>query len=843
MAVHPVLKTATKSRLYVALATLAATALEIVPGASPGAAHAQTRPLETIVVTARRAEENLKDVPATVNVLTESTIEDAGIETLEDIINLTPGVTVVTNTAEPGDTQINIRGINGARDGESSVALVVDGILKTNTAILAQNQGDVTQIEMLKGPQGAYYGRNAAAGALVMTTRAPGEEFEIRGEGIIANDRTHSGFVSMSGPIADNVGGLLSLDYGESDGFYTNVGPVVGAAGPTVDPLETMVLNARMMADLNESASLDFKVRYSDLEAGAIRYNTVFNLPNAAAGLGIPTFSEDPDDRQPIFESNLPSQSWQETTEISLKYDQDLGWADLTAWGLYSNVEQDFTVDGAVAAFGFFNNAPECRSSVAGLFADGYTLAPPLFLGPTPEASTLGAFSVAACDGTQYQRRDQRDISFELELASTTDSGIGWSVGTYFLRLEREVSVAIGYDRGMGILRNELNGPDTINPTEQLAFDQFDTDVFAVFGSVDYDLSDTLTLSAALRYDREERDVTNKVDPNARNQYLRGGGQPLNVGLDFGPIEDESETFSQVQPKISLAWVPSDEWTVFGNWGIGFKSGGFNNSGSAATIEGSFNIPLIGAGLDIPDQFDKETSSAFEAGVKGVLWDGRLTLDAAAYYSDVEDMQFFEFFAGPFGILRVVSNIDEVEIMGAEAAFSLSATDYWSVFGSVNVNDSEIKKNSARPGTEGGKSPYTSDYTANIGTQLTFPMGSGLELSFRADYRMVGPTWFSTVQENNVPTQNVFLFLGFGLDVPTSQFLGQGNFANTEREAYEVLNLRATLRSDNWRVTAFANNALDEEFLAEVIPAPEFGGSFFSPGPQARYGVEVGFDF
>jgi iron complex outermembrane receptor protein len=122
-------------------------------------------------------------------------------------------------------------------------------------------------------------------------------------------------------------------------------------------------------------------------------------------------------------------------------------------------------------------------------------------------------------------------------------------------------------------------------------------------------------------------------------------------------------------------------------------------------------------------------------------------------------------------------------------------------------------------------------------------MSNGMELSFRADYRMVGPTVFSTVQENDVPTQNVFLFLGFGLDVPTSQFLGTGNFANTERESYEVLNLRATLRADNWRVTAFANNALDEEFLAEVIPAPEFGGSFFSPGPQARYGIEIGFDF
>ena len=92
------------SRLSLAIAALAAATLEVAPGASPNQAQAQTLPLETIVVTARRTAENLKDVPATVNVLTESTIEDAGIETLVDLVNLTPGVTVVTNTAEPGDT-------------------------------------------------------------------------------------------------------------------------------------------------------------------------------------------------------------------------------------------------------------------------------------------------------------------------------------------------------------------------------------------------------------------------------------------------------------------------------------------------------------------------------------------------------------------------------------------------------------------------------------------------------------------------------------------------------------------------------------------------------------------
>jgi len=116
----------------------------------------------TIIVTARRQSETLAEVPTAITVFTADTLEKTGIERADEFVQLTPGVTIVTGTAEAGDTQINIRGINGARDAESSVALVVDGILKTNTAQLNQDQGTLRQIEILKGPQGALYGRNAA---------------------------------------------------------------------------------------------------------------------------------------------------------------------------------------------------------------------------------------------------------------------------------------------------------------------------------------------------------------------------------------------------------------------------------------------------------------------------------------------------------------------------------------------------------------------------------------------------------------------------------------------------------------------------------------------------------
>ena len=115
-------------------------------------------------------------------------------------------------------------------------------------------------------------------------------------------------------------------------------------------------------------------------------------------------------------------------------------------------------------------------------------------------------------------------------------------------------------------------------------------------------------------------------------------------------------------------------------------------------------------------------------------------------------MQFFEFFVGGFGLLRVVSNIDKVDVYGAELNLSAKVMDGWTVFGSGNITGSEIKKNSSRPDTVGNKSPYTADYTINIGTQFVQPITDNLKGVLRADYRVTGPTWFHSVQQQVKPT-------------------------------------------------------------------------------------------
>ncbi len=243
----------------------------------------------------------------------------------------------------------------------------------------------------------------------------------------------------------------------------------------------------------------------------------------------------------------------------------------------------------------------------------------------------------------------------------------------------------------------------------------------------------------------------------------------------------------------------------------------------------------------ITDDYREETSDAFELGFKSAFLGGRLQLNGAAYYTKVDDMQFFEFFVGTFGLLRVVSNIDEVEITGVELGLNFHATENFRLYAAGNFIDSEIKANSSRPDTVGNESPYTPEYTFNVGGDIDFPLSNGMSIFARVDAQFVGETWFHTVQEGQRPTIFMPLFeLGFGAGAGA---LGIAEYSVAQRDAYATVNLRIGLQGEKWSVTAFALNLTDEKYLEEVIPAPEFGGSFDHPNARRRAGLEVAFSF
>ena len=833
------------------LSSVATAALLPMPALAQSAQSASDDIGSEIVVTARRQDEKLQDVPASITVLTTEALQNTGVRVAADFVQLTPGVTIVTGVVEAGDTQIAIRGVNGARDGENNVALVVDGVLKTNTALLAQDQGAISQIEILKGPQGAYYGRSAVAGAIVMTTKRPGDRLEVAGRVSGANNNTYNAAASISGPLGDSLGFVINGDYFTTDGFYRDIystdprraqlSPTNPGKSASVDDNERWNINGRLLFTPSADTELDFKVRYAKLSGSAIGFNAIFQLPGLAAALDAPVFNIDANDHEFVFARNIDPENRQKTFETSLHLKQKLSDSiNMTGYVAYSQTNNWFYADGTSGTFGFFNNEPTCIATTSAL--TGFPVQAPFGVGSVPGDGFLNPYSPVSCDGSQYQQRDQKDFTAEIRFTGETGGGLNWSFGGYYLYIDRFNCNNLGVDTNQGVI-TQCYTTDARNPTEALAQDSFKTNVYALFGSVDYKPTDRLTLSAALRYDIEDRSTENGIPTGRRTRWVGNvlTGNPngtaatpanyfLNPGLDpaynpSGVLAPRNATFKQFQPKISATFAAADNINIFANWGIGFKSGGFNNAGSEAIVNGFFNQG-IGAGLTISDQFDKETTSAFELGVKGNLTPD-ISFELAAYRTIVSDSQFFEFFVGPFGLLRVVSNIDKVRLQGLEGSFNARIVSGFTVFGSANVIDAKIRANRARPYTVGNKAPATADYTINLGAQYDGPLTDTLGLLLRADYRITGPTQFHTVQNNTVPTI-------FGLDA---------NYTNSQRDAFGVLNLRAGIKADNWTLTAFANNVTKKRFLAEVIMAPEFGGAFVAPGPLQAYGLEASFKF
>lgn len=865
---------------------------------TPLMSFVQAATVEEVIVSARKKAENLQDVPIAVTAFTEKSIEDAGIERPQDFIALTPNVTIV-DSANAGDTQVTIRGITSTRDAEGTFAFVVDGVLITNPNGFNQELFDIQQIEVLKGPQGALYGRNAVSGAIIINTKRPGDETEATIKLGAGSDGLIKARASISGALTDTLKGAIAISTREDDGQYENE---FTGEDDSVDFLEEDNFRGRLIWNPTDRLEIDTTLSYREVEAGAINFNAVFALPTAAQAFGDPALYADVNDHNFRFESNVPGQNEQENTFFSVKADYEMDWATLTTSFTYDDLEEFLISDGTSAAFGLYSfdfgaadggatpfaslaQGPAqtaCSESYQQLVADGtYSPGntPPFFAFPgtvpgeavdlsglfgLPALSALGLnallppYTQSTCDGYQFQERNQESTSLEVRLASNGD-GLQWQAGIYYAEIEREVSISYGADLGDGFFAEQAFVPGR---TDLLFSDQFDTEVWSIFGSVDFDLTDKQVLTLAGRFDQEEREVSNNV-PDVLSAAAFGGGAPINPAFTDGvigneTIDDRSEDFSQFQPKVSWRWELAEEYSVYASYGVGFRSGGFNNQGSAELVATQFGA-LGTQPQNIRNDYDKEISKSFEVGVKSELLDRRLRVNAALFHTDVEDSQFFNFLAGGFGILRVINNIDEVTLQGAEIDFQAVLTDNLTMYGAVGFIDSEIDKNANRPYTEGNEAPLTPESTANLGFQWGNEIANGIEFIARIDWQYVGETWFSTVQNDttlNAFTNVTAIYEGIGAafgDVTTGGpgipagtggiGFGESTFDRGQRDAYDTINIRLTLDSENWTLTAWGDNVADEDYLEEIIPAPEFGGYFVHPAKGESYGVDFTYRF
>jgi len=477
--------------------------------------------LDQITVHARQRSERLQDVPIAVTAFNAADIRDAGIVRPIDFISLTPNVTLVSESQSAGASFITIRGIAQVRNSEQPVAVVVDGVPQISSNQFDQTLFDITQVEVLKGPQGALYGNNSIGGAITITTAEPGD--------------TPGGYIQIGGGNGDlrraqgNFGAPLDQDgrwRGQVSAFWSDFDGLLNNEylDKTVNNLRSRGARLRLLGEIGNNLNVDVQLNDAHDRGGALF--TVFQPMygvNDAGNAALP------------ITSNNHGINIRKTSQASIKLDWRASWGTLTSISAWSRVNE------------FYGG-------------DEFPFSPGTTLNPLP--------GFVGLDGTQSQYLYTHGLSQELRLTSNADQRLRWIVGAYGQFVDRYLSTNVSDDleRGVSIVKRAPLGPGSNNPTRIFFADDNANDTRAVFGQLAYDLTPKLEAALAMRYDHARRKQTDVAPPT--------------FSPDSGLVR--TATFSAFQPKLSLTWKPHDRLTSFASIGRGFNSGGFNQNGTGA---------------------------------------------------------------------------------------------------------------------------------------------------------------------------------------------------------------------------------------------------------------------
>ncbi|MFN4038840.1 MAG: TonB-dependent receptor [Erythrobacter sp.] len=534
-----------------------------------------------IVVSALRRDQRLQDAPLAITAFDSQAIQDAGIERPSDFIALTSNVTLV-ETQNAGNAFVVIRGITQNRNSEPSVAVIVDGVLQVNPAQFNQELFDIEQIEVLKGPQGGLYGRNAIGGAIVINTKKPTSEFEGNVTAGIDNGFGYFLRGGVSGPLADNLFFRVAGSYYDTDGFIPNT-----FLGENADPVQDFSLRGSLLFEATDRLSIDVRASTNQLRTQGLYYNIVDDV-NTIADVRV----------------NNPGQNDRDIYNVAMKVEYKGDNAVLTAISSYDTLKEILTGD----AFDFL---PIEDSFFFNLFET--------IFGPGN-----------GFDLNQSQYLNVKAFSQEVRLASPNDGRkFNWLVGGYLVDTTRFISTGNMIDTGNGVFpvfREPSTNP--LNPQFSYLADGQENFAWAAFVNAGYEFSEQFRVDASLRYDNDRRRQTT-LTPQGFLPVVPGVPQAQSG-------EVRSRTFEDWQPKVTLTYKPDRDVTIYGGYSRGFRSGGFNQTGVGAE---AINNAIVGVG----DIFEAETADTFEVGVKTKL--GPVRVNAAAYSTRSKNSYFFVFLA------------------------------------------------------------------------------------------------------------------------------------------------------------------------------------------------------
>ncbi|MEZ5894029.1 MAG: TonB-dependent receptor [Parvularculaceae bacterium] len=662
-----------------AMAAVLLPALAFAQSGSDGAAGARATD-DQIVVTARRRDESIQDVPAQVTVLNSSAIENRNIQKPADFVAQVPNVTFV-ETQNAGTSFLVIRGISQARNSEPSASIVVDGVPMTQPAQFNQELIDIEQIEVLKGPQGALYGRNAIGGAIVITTKKPSDEFEAK---LLAGYESGPGYRlqgTVNIPLAENFYMRGAISYFDTDGHLTNVNTADATAKKNVDPVEDLNARVSFLYEPTDNFSVDLRLSADLLDTRALYYV----IPDFSD----PNFNNPNNTSRPINLNNSGVNE-RDIYDAALKLTYGTDYGEFTSITGYNSVEELLT-------------------------GDGYPFDP---FGPFPINRIDFNFN-------QSQFLDVETFTQELRFTSPSDKRFRYIIGGQIFVTDRFISTGNMFDTGAGvfpIFHEPSTNPD--NPQVSFLADSQDQFAWAVYLDTSFNITDDLELSLNVRYDRDKRENTTET-PTA---FLPCAPSPI---CGTGVVREN--TWDDWQPQAILRYTPTDALTLFASYGRGFRSGGFNQTGVGT-------VAAAGGFFGVGDLFDQETADTFEGGFKTSFLDGRANLNASAYFTKAEGTYYFIFIAA--NSTQNLGNIDEVEYKGFDVELNVRPTDQFSFNAGFGFTDSEITEFPDAVAI-GAEAPLVAKTTANIGAEYRTPIMNGVDGLIRVDYNRIGHTTFT----------------------------------------------------------------------------------------------------
>jgi iron complex outermembrane receptor protein len=785
--------------------TVASAVTLLLAGANPAAANpepagasASDATLESVIVTARRREEQIQDVPLSMSVLNSATLESTGTFNVGKLTQLQPSIQFVSSN--PRNSATTIRGLGApfglTNDGiEQGVGIYIDQVYYSRAATATFDFLDIDQVEVLRGPQGTLYGKNTTAGAINITSRRPSFTPEARAELNYGNYDFVQAKASVSGPlIGDTVAGRLGASYTSRRGTVYNV-----ATGQHINEQDNLGFKGQILWKATDNLDITFSADYTGSDP--LGFGTVYvregatqralnrqfaALAEASGGYRPPSY--DPFDRLTDLDSKLQAKQAFGGGHVLVEW--DVGPGRLTS----------------VSAYRKWDWVPSNDRDFSGL--------PITTLSQNPSK--------------------QRQWTQEVRYAGTSEK-LDYVVGVF--GFYQDLVTTGAQEQGSSASRWLLSGANANDPSILDGL-RSDNDIglkntsAAVFGQLTYHVTDDLRLQPGLRfnYDKKKGRYIATVT-NATNTPLTAAQRGVLAPQSYTP--EFSDT--NISGDFTVSYDISNDVMAYATYARSFKSGGINLSG----------LPLDADSQPITavETVKPETINHYEAGLKTQLFNRAVTFNVAGFWTEVKDYQATVNNSQANVVRGYLANAEKIRVRGVEVDLAANPIDGLNVYANTAYTDHEYvsfpnapcppelsggtaasaANPPSPPGTPGGFSPQSCDisgqwlpgiskWAVSYGFQYDLPVGQHGEVFFGYD-----GTYRSKFSSN--PSRSIYMDI----------------------DGYSIANIRLGFRANSgWEVYAWARNAFDEEYFDFLTSQSGSTGLIIGqPGDPRTYGLTL----